>query len=342
MKPLRVLLLVPDHAVPPDTIEGMSAEQVKPFKTEYDVWAGLNNLGHHVMKLGVGDDLGAIRSAIEDFKPHMTFNLVEEFHGVAVYDYYIASFLELMKTPYTGCNPRGLLLSHDKALTKTILGYHRIRSPEFAVFEMARAIRRPRKMEFPLLVKSLIDEGSMGISQASLVHDDTKLKERVQFIHDQLGADAIVERYVDGRELYVGVIGNSQLRVLPPWELHFDNLPEGAAKIATSKVKWDLQYQKKVGVRTQRAKDLPDGLASRLERLCKRICRTLNLTGYARLDFRLDSAGELYLIEANPNPQLAYGEDFAESAEADGMKYGELLSKIVSLGLSYRPAWRVV
>lgn len=341
MKNLRVLLLIPEHAVPPDSVKGLTEDDIRPFKTEYDVWAGLNNLGHEVMKLGVGTDLGAIRSAIEEFKPHIAFNLVEEFHGVAVYDYYIASFLELMKTPYTGCNPRGLLLSHDKALTKSLLAYHRLRSPEFAVFEMGKKVRRLKKLEFPLLVKSLIDEGSMGISQASLVHDDAKLKERVEFVHEQLGADAIVEKYIDGRELYVGVIGNEKLRTLPTWELVFDNLPPDAPRIATSKVKWDRRYQEKVGVRTEKARALPDGLESHITKLCKRICKTLNLTGYARLDFRMDAENHLHLIEANPNPQLAFDEDFAESAEAAGMPYGELLAKIVSLGLSYRAAWRV-
>jgi D-alanine-D-alanine ligase len=341
MKKVRVLLLLPEHAVPPDSIEGLKEDEFDPWKTEYDVWAGLCNLGHEVLKLGVANDLAAIRGAIEEFKPHITFNLVEEFHGVAVYDYYIVSYLELLKTPYTGCNPRGLLLSHDKALTKSILAYHRIRSPEFTVFPIGRTIKRPAKLQFPLLVKSLVDEGSMGISQASIVHDDEKLVERVKFVHDQFSADAIVEKYIDGRELYVGLLGNSRLRVLPPWELKFDNLSPDAAKIATSKVKWDRRYQEKVGVHTQRATDLPDGLEQQIVKLCKRIYRVLNLTGYARLDFRMDADNRLYLIEANPNPQLAYGEDFAESAEADGLKYEPLLAKIISLGLSYRPAWQV-
>ncbi len=340
MKPLRILQLMHADLVPPDSIEGLSEELMAPWKMEYDVWAGLCNRGHEVLKLGVCDDLGVIRDAIDTFKPHLAFNLLEEFHGVAVYDHFVVSVLELMKQPYTGCNPRGLMLAHDKGLSKKILAYHRIGVPEFAVFRLGRKVRRPERLAFPLLVKSLTDEGSVGIAQASVVYDDAKLAERVAFVHRTLGADAIAEQYIAGREFYVGVMGHNRLRTLPVWELVFDNLPDQSHAIATSRVKWDFEYQKQVGVRTQLAVDLPPALAQRIERLSKRIYRVLNLSGYARLDFRMDAAGRVYLIEANPNPNLSFGEDFAESAEVAGIHYGDLLERILRLGLTYRPAWR--
>jgi D-alanine-D-alanine ligase len=338
-KSLRILLLMHEDLMPPETVEGLSDKEIAPFKTEYDVWAGLVNLGHQVMKLGVYDDLGVIRHAIETFKPHITFNLLEEFHGESVYRHAVVSYLELLKQPYTGCNARGLMLGHDKALSKQILAYHRISVPQFAVFDLNKKVRRPRKLQFPLVVKSVSEEGSVGISQKSIVHDDEHLIERVEFIHRKVGTDAIAERYINGREFYVGVMGNARLQTLPVWELTFTNLPEGSEPIATSKVKWDYGYQKKVGVSTQQAKQLDESEVQRIYKLCKRVYRALGLTGYARMDLRLNGEGQVYLIEANPNPQLAYGEDFAESAHSIGIEYGDLLAKILALGLSYRAAW---
>jgi len=339
MKKLRILLLMHEDLIPPESVEGLTDKEIAPFKTEYDVWVGLTNLGHEVMKLGVFSDLGVIRQAIESFKPHITFNLLEEFHGESVYRHAVVSYLELLKQPYTGCNARGLMVGHDKALSKQILSYHRISVPQFAVFSPGKKVHRPRKLEFPLVVKSVSEEGSMGISQKSIVHDDAHLVERVEFIHRTIGTDAIAERYIEGREFYVGVLGNQRLQTLPVWELSFTNLPQGAEPIATSKVKWDYGYQQKVGVQTHLADDLPDALSQTICRLCKRVYKALGLTGYARMDLRMNADGQVFLIEANPNPQLAYGEDFAESAHAVGIKYSELLAKILALGLSYRPAW---
>jgi D-alanine-D-alanine ligase len=339
-KKLRVLVLMHADLVPPDSIEGLSDEKIAPWKTEYDVVVTLKELGHETLPLGVDSDLGVLRNAIDEFQPQITFNLLEEFHGVAVYDHHVVSYLELMRRRYTGCNPRGLLLAHDKALSKKLLSFHRIRTPDFAVFNMGRRVRRPRRLEFPLLVKSLTEEASMGISQASLVRDDTQLRERVDFVHRQLRTDAIAERFVDGRELYIGVLGNHRLQVFPTWELTFTKMPEDVPFIATAKVKWDLSYQKKRGIVYRRAETLPEGIEARMTRMCKRAYRVLNLSGYARLDLRLTSEGELYLIEANPNPELAYGGEFADSAEAAGIPYERLLQKILNLGLGYRVEWQ--
>ena len=325
--------------MPPESIEGMSDKEIAPFKTEYDVVVTLEEIGHEVKPLGVGSDLGVIRRAIHDFRPHVCFNLLEEFHGVAVYDHHVVSYLELMKRRYTGCNPRGLLLGHDKALSKKILAYHRIPCPEFLVLPMGRKVRRPKRVQFPLLVKSLTEEGSVGISKASLVHDDEQLQERAAFIHRQLGTDAIAEQFIPGREMYVGVIGNQRLETFPTWELLMTNKPADEPMIATAKVKWDEDYQKKIGVKTKAA-ELDPALDQKIKHLCKRAYRALNLTGYARMDLRINDKDEVFLIEANPNPQLAYGEDFAESAELTGLKYGDLLQRILNLGLSYRAQWQ--
>ena len=336
MKPLRILALMHEDLVPPEDAAGNVVDV--DWKMEFDVTTTLRNLGHEVHNLGVGGDLGVIRKAIDERKPHIVLNLLEHFHGVSVFDQNVVSYLELLRVPYTGCNPRGLMLARDKGLSKKLLAYHRIPVPEFAVYPIGRAkVGRPKRLQFPLIVKSLTREASAGISQASVVEDDEKLAERVRFMHDTFGTDAIVERYIDGRELYVGVIGNQRLRVFPVWELLFTKMPDELWHIATDRVKWSRVYQQKRGIRTAAARNLPEGMAERIQHLCRRIYRTLDLSGYARIDLRLDGQGKVYVLEANPNPQLAYGEDFAESADRAGISYPDLLQQIVNLGLRWRP-----
>jgi D-alanine-D-alanine ligase len=249
----------------------------------------------------------------------------------------VVSHLELLKLPYTGCNSRGLLLARDKSLSKKLLAYHRIRVPEAEVYRAGRAIRRPKRLAFPLMVKSLTEEASIGISQASVVDSDEKLKERVAFVHESIGTAAIVEQYIEGRELYVGILGNQTLQALPVWELFFTNMPEGAKRIATDRVKWSVKYQKKYGIDSGPARDLPDGAAERIQHLCKRTFRALEMSGYGRIDLRMDDAGKVWVLEANPNPQIAKGEDFAASAEKVGLAYEAVLQKILNLGLRWQP-----
>ena len=157
MRKYRVLILMDSDFVPPDSLAGCSTEEILKWKTEYDVVSTLRDMGHHVHPLGVSDDLGAIRQAIVEGKPHIAFNLLEEFHGVALFDQHVASYLELMQQPYTGCNPRGLMLAHDKVLCKQILSFHRIPTPRFTVFARNKVIRPSRRLKYPLLVKSVID-----------------------------------------------------------------------------------------------------------------------------------------------------------------------------------------
>jgi len=334
-KKLRVMVLCHEDLVPPDSIEGLTPKEIAPFKTEWDVISTLKKMGHDVSPVGVYNNLGVIGNAILEGKPHVAFNLLEEFHGYPLYDQHVVSYLELMKQPYTGCNPRGLTISHDKALAKMVLAYHRIHVPAFAVFHMNRKVQRSKRLRFPLLVKSISEEGSVGIARASIVNDDEKLAERVEFIHRQTKPHAIAEQYIAGREIYVSVIGNQRLQCYTPWELVIEKLPEGAPNIPTSKLKWDPAYQEKVGVVTKAA-EIDKSMRSKLERLSKKIYRTLFLSGYARLDYRLTEDGQIFLLEANPNPQIALNEDFADSAKHSQVDYEALLQKIVTLGLSYR------
>jgi len=334
---MRVLALVHRHLIPPDSVEEGTDITAAPWRTEYDVVTTLRAMGHEVQVLGVHDDLGDIRRASLEWKPHIAFNLLEGFDDVTIFDQNVVSHLELLKLSYTGCNPRGLLLARDKALSKKLLAYHRIPVPEFEVFRSGRPIRRPKRLTFPLMVKSLTQEASIGISQASVVDSDEKLRERVTFIHQSIGTAAIAEQYIDGRELYVGIIGNQTLLALPVWELFFSNMPEGSRRIATDRVKWSVKYQKKYGIDSGPAAELPAGAADAIQHLCKRAYRGLELSGYARIDLRLDEAGNVWVLEANPNPQIARGEDFAASAEKAGLTYEAVLQRIINLGLRWQP-----
>jgi D-alanine-D-alanine ligase len=334
---LRVLALVHRHLIPPDTVEEGADITAAPWRTEYDVISTLRAMGHEVKALAVHDDLGEIRRLVEEWKPHIAFNLLEGFDDITIFDQNVVSHLELLKLSYTGCNPRGMLLARDKSLSKKLLAYHRIRVPEFEVVRMGRPIRRPKRLPFPLIVKSLTQEASIGISQASVVDSDEKLKERVVFIHESIGTAALVEQYIEGRELYVGILGNQSLQAMPVWELFFTNMPEGARRIATDRVKWSVKYQKKYGIDSGQIRDLSDAKAEEIQHLCKRTFRALELSGYARIDLRLDDAGNAWILEANPNPQIARGEDFAASAEKVGLSYETVLQRIINLGLRWQP-----
>jgi D-alanine-D-alanine ligase len=337
MKKLRVLVLMHEDLVPPDDLNGQDPASAE-WKTEYDVVSTLRKLGHEVRPLGVKSDLGVIRVAVEEWHPHIAFNLLEEFDGIAVYDQNVVSYLELLRVPYTGCNPRGLMLARDKSLSKKLLSFHRIPFPDFALFPMGRSVKRPSYLDFPLIVKSVTEEASLGISQASIVNDEEKLRERVTFIHESVGTGALVEQYIEGRELYVGVMGNGHLRVLPVWELVMDRMPEEAWRIATERVKWSRKYQNKYGIRSGEARNLPEGMEEKIQHLARRVYRALGLSGYARIDLRMDQSGQVYVLEANPNPQISRDEDFAESALKGDWSYGDLLQELLNLGLRWCPA----
>jgi D-alanine-D-alanine ligase len=340
MKRLKILVLMHESLVPPDSIAGLSDTQIQEFKTEYDVLATLQNMGHDARALGILDDLGNIRRTLREWSPNIAFNLMEEFNGVGVYDQHVVSFLELMQQPYTGCNPRGLMLAHDKSLAKKILTFHRIRTPNFFVVPIGRRTKRPKALMFPLLVKSVSEEASLGITTSSIVHDDQSLLQQVEHVHQTVGTDALVEAYIEGRELYVGIIGNQRLTTFPIWELKFTKAPSGLPQIATARVKWDYRYQEKLGVQTTAASDLDATTQKNILQVCKRVYHALSLSGYARIDLRLSPEGKVYVLEANPNPNLAYGEDFAESAAQAGLDYETLLQRILNLGLSYQAEWR--
>jgi D-alanine-D-alanine ligase len=304
-KKLKVLALF--DAIRPTTIDQDLSKEMKTedWKTEANVLAALGTLGHPTEHLAIFDNLDLLRQKMESFAPDVIFNLADQFKNNRGFDQNIASLLEMQGVPFTGCGATGLVLCKHKGTSKKILGYHHIHVPNFVVIPRGQRIARLKRPKFPLLVKPVKEEASYGISQASFVTSDEQFKERVAFIHESHDSDVIAEEYIEGRELYVSVMGNAKLSVFPIRELVFREVPPDEPKIATYKAKWDEEYRKRWGLQNQFPEGLEPALVKEIEDTCKRIYRLLTIEGYARIDLRLTSDNKLYFIEANPNPILA-------------------------------------
>lgn len=327
----KVLVLF--NAEGPTTLDQDYTEDLKKkdWETEADILKALQQLGHTTAPLGLFDDAEILFEKIKQFQPTVIFNLVERFKHDSAHDRDIASLLKLIGIPFTGCGPTGMTLCKNKGLSKEILSFHRIRVPDFAIFPRKKAVKRPRNLNFPIFVKPLKEEASLGIAQASFVENDEQLKERVQFIHETMDQDVIAEEYIDGRELYVSLLGNKRLEIFPVREIRFNEVPEDEPKVATYKAKWDENYRKKWGIKNQFAGTLVNGALAKIEKVSKKIYQLLSIQGYARLDMRLTSSGDLVFIEANPNPMLAAEEDFAQSAAKAGLEFPQLIQRILNL-----------
>jgi D-alanine-D-alanine ligase len=334
---LRVHVLLQPDFTPPVHATIQQAEWAL-WKTEFYVIQALKKLGHQVSVQKACESLEEVKKELDQVRPHIVFNLMEEFDGRASFEAHIPSLLEMMGIAYTGCNPQGLSLCRDKSLSKKILQYHQIPTPGFFVVPIGSKAQKPQPLNYPLIIKSTTEEASLGISQESVVFNENKLKSRVDFIHNSLNTDALVEEYIEGRELYVGVLGHKKLTVLPPWELNFGQLAQKGRPIATRQVKFSEDYCQKHGVTRGPAQALSPFVIKQLNHLSRDIYRALKMSGYGRLDFRLTPGGQLYFLEANPNAELAKGECLANAAKLHGLSYEELIGKILSLGQSYRPA----
>jgi D-alanine-D-alanine ligase len=333
-KKFKVLVLF--DGVQPTPIDADLSEEMKTeeWETEANVMAALKELGHNAEHLAIFDDVDLVRQKMESFQPDVLFNLVEQFKNNPGFDQNIVSLLEMQGVPFTGCGSTGLTLCKHKGISKKILGHHGIATPNFVVIPRGQRIGGPRQLKFPILVKPVKEEASYGISRNSFVQNDEQFRERIGFVHEKYKSDAIAEEYIDGRELYVSIMGNVKLTVLPIRELIFREVPPNEPKIATYKAKWDEKYRKRWGLEGQFAENLDPVLVKEIEKTCKDIYRLLTIDGYARIDLRLSAENKLYFIEANPNPHLAADEDFAQSALKAGIKYPQLIQTLIRLGMS--------
>jgi D-alanine-D-alanine ligase len=332
-KKLKVLALF--DAVRPTTLDQDLSEELKTpdWKTEAAVLGALSELGHEHQQLAIFDDLDLIRQKLQTFTPDVIFNLADQFRNNRALDQHIASYLALQDAPFTGCGPTGLTLCKHKGISKKILSYHRLHTPAFVIIPRGRRPARPSHLKFPILVKPLKEEASYGIAQASFVETDEQFRERVMFLHENTDNDVIAEEYIEGRELYVSVIGNHRLQVFPIRELVFREVPPDEPKIATYKAKWDEAYRQKWGLENRFAEGIDPAVVRMIESVCKRIYHLLAIDGYARVDLRLTAQNEVYFIEANPNPILAPDEDFAQSAAKAGLGYPQLIDRIARQGM---------
>lgn len=332
MRSLKVLLLF-DLSVKISPEDYDDYWKTPDWKTEKDVRNALVKLGHEVVPFGLHNDIEPFLRLVKEQKPDLVFNLSEAFNGNRDFEPHLTALLQLIGVPFTGAGPLGLQLCKDKGLTKVVLGYHRIRTPRFLVLKKSRPLRSLKKFHFPAFIKPLQLESSEGISQFSYVENEKDALARMKFIHERLEADAIIEEFIDGREIYVGLLGNEKLAVFPPRELFFKQVPEDEPKFATYRSKWDKEYRKKWGIDSGWAAPIPETTSRKLNEVCKKIYRLLHIQGYGRIDLRLKENGEIYFIEANPNPSIAKQEDYALSAGKAGLDYDELIAKIVSLAV---------
>lgn len=324
----RILLLVHKDLVPPQELPKKIDRYKTAWLTEFDVLIQLRKLGHEVKVFGIIDNLNEMLETINSFNPHLVFNLLEEFNFDTRSDYKVIALLEMLNIKYTGCNSKGLLLSRDKALTKKILTYHNLSTPKFFTFPKGKKRKLPKSLHFPLMVKCLYEEASYGIAKASIVHSTDKLIERVQYINENLNQDAIIEEFIEGEEVYVGIIGQKNLSSLPVWKLNFSKVEAPEKEIYSSRAKWNKDYRDRKGITTGPAK-FDSILESKIIKYCKKAYRVLELSGYARIDLRITSDRKIYILEVNPNPNIATDDEFARSANHQKINYGDLLTSIL-------------
>jgi len=333
----RVLVLFDTAGTPPADQDFSAELKTDDWAAEAHVIGALKKLGHEVRTLGIWDEPSMIINEIKTNPPDVVFNLTEHFNEVSAYDRNVAGLLEMMGVPHTGSSPTGLTLCKNKGMAKELLTYHKIRVPNFAIFPPGSSIKRPRQLKFPLFIKPLKEEGSVGISLDSFVESDEAFDERVRFIHESLNQEALAEEYIDGRELYVSILGNNRLRVFPFREVIFTEVPEGQPKFSTYKAKWDKAYRKRWGIKNISVEPLPDGMTQQITKMSKAAYRALRMRGYGRIDLRVTSSGEIVILEANPNPNLDRDDEFAQSAMKANVTYPRLIQRILALALNGAP-----
>jgi D-alanine-D-alanine ligase len=330
----KVLVLFDTAGTPPADQDFTEELKTDDWAAEAQVIEALHTLGHEVRTIGVYDEPGLIIDEVKANPPDVVFNMTEHFNAVSAYDRNVAGLLEMMGVPYTGSSPTGLTLCKNKGMAKELLAYHKIRVPNFAVYSPGAAIKRPSRLKFPLFIKPAAEEASYGISQDSFVEDEQAFEERIRFIHERMNQAALAEEYIEGREIYVSLLGNDRLRVFPFREVIFTEVPEGQPRFSTFKAKWDDAYRKRWGIQNVFAEPFTDGAGQRIMKICKAVYRALRIRGYGRIDLRVTPEEEIVILEANPNPNIEREDEFAQSALKAGLSYPQLIQRILNLALS--------
>jgi D-alanine-D-alanine ligase len=299
-----------------------------------EIFEALEKLGHEPSyQLLEGDDKSLI--ALSRLDSDLFFNLVESYAGDDTKEVQVAGYLDLLGRPYTGAGPAGLYLAQDKGLAKKIFAFHEIRSPFFATCYRG-TIDHCHDIKFPLIVKPIAEDGSIGIDKDSVVGSVKELMERIQYIQEEFDCPAIIEEFIEGREIYAGILGNRDPEVLPMIELDLSRLPAGMPKVAGTEVKWEKDTEAYKVTKSAPAEDLDEDTVELLGSTALAAYRALKLRDYGRIDMRLTEKGEVYVIEANPNPWLSSNSEFFMAAKKSGRSYADTINEIVELAMGDR------
>jgi D-alanine-D-alanine ligase len=304
----------------------------RPKLDREEIFDALAKLGHEPSYLVVdGRDPSLL--AVARCNADLIFNLTESYAGDDTKDMHLAAYLELLDKPYTGADPHALYLAQDKSLAKKVFHFHGIRTPIFAVSYKGRT-DHAHDIEFPLIVKPLSEDGSIGIEAASVVTSVKELMERIHYVHEEFDSPALIEEYIEGREIYAAILGCEKPEALPLVEMDLSKLPEGTPRIASTEVKWEKETEAYKRTRSQIVEDLDEKTTAKLQDTALAAYQALKLRDYGRVDMRLTPKGQVYVIEANPNPWLSSGAEFAMAARKSGRTYTDLMRDIVDLAMA--------
>jgi D-alanine-D-alanine ligase len=318
---------------------GAEREAAKPKrkkkKTDVEAIAdSLRELGHETTTVAIdGRPQTLARLARSD--ADLFFNLVESYNGDDTMEMHFAAYLDLIGKRYTGAGPQGSYLAMDKSIAKTIVRYHGLFTPYSAVMDKGR-VEHAQDIQFPVIVKPAAEDASKGIDSGSVVSSIKDLFERISYIHDEFDSPALIEEYIEGREIYAAVLGNDPPEALPLVELDLSQLPKGTPKIAGYDVKFDESTEAYKKTKSAPARDLDEAVVTEIQRVAVTAFRALKLRDYARIDLRLAAKGRIYLIEANPNPWLDPIAEFAMAAKESGRSYTAMVEAIVNAAVARR------
>ena len=325
----------PEEAPPPRRAKRKrkpSKRARRPKLDREEIFDALGKLGHEPSYL-VLDGRDQSLMAVARCNADLIFNLTESYAGDDTKDMNLAAYLELLDQPYTGADPHALYLAQDKSLAKKVFHFHKIRTPFFAVSYRGR-LDHAHDIEFPLIVKPLSEDGSIGIDASSVVESVKELMEKIHYIHEQFDSPALIEEYIEGREIYAAILGEEKPEALPLVELDLSKLPEGTPKIASTDVKWEKDSDAYRKTRSHVVEDLDEKTTEKIQEKALAAYQALKLRDYGRIDMRLTEKGEIYVLEANPNPWLSSGAEFAMAARKSGRTYTDLMRDIVDLAMA--------
>lgn len=308
---------------------GRESSRKRPKHDHEGIFAALTRLGHEPSYVEL-DGRASSLLAVAKSKADLIFNLTESYAGDDSKDMHLAAFLELFDKPFTGSGAHALHLAQDKATAKKIIKFHGLDTP-FSAVSFRGKVDYAHEVNFPLIVKPVSEDGSIGIDSGSVVNSVKDLMERIHLLHEELDVPLLIEEYIEGREIYAGILGNDQLEALPLIELDLSKLPEDTPKIAGRDVKFDKDTEAYRLTKSAVAVGLDEALVERLQEVAKTTYRALKLRDYGRIDMRLAADERIYVIEANPNPWLSSSAELAMAARAGGRTYTQLIEEIVSL-----------